>query len=57
MNRSVSNKYVKNRFGSGIKYELNNKTNLELKYLKIVDMNVESPVSFNVIGFKISNQF
>jgi len=57
MNRSVSNKYVKNRFGSGIKYELNNKTNLELKYLKIVDINVESPVSFNVIGFKISNQF
>ena len=57
MNRSVSNKFVKNRFGSGIKYELNNKTNLELKYLKIVDINVESPVSFTVIGFKISNQF
>ena len=56
MNRNVSNKYKKNRFGTGIKYELNKKTNLELKYLKIVDVNVESPVSFNVIGFKISNQ-
>jgi hypothetical protein len=57
MNRNIANKFKKNRFGTGIKYELNKKTNLELKYLKIVDFNIESPISFNVIGFKISNQF
>ncbi len=57
MNRNVTNKYKKNRLGTGLKYELNKKTCLELKYLKIVDINVESPISFNVIGFKVRNQF
>ena len=57
MNRNVTNKHKKNRFGTGIKYELNKKTNLELKYLKIVDINVESPISFNIVGFKIRNKF
>ena len=57
MSKNIANKFKKNRFGTGIKYKLNNKTTLELKYLKIVDFNVESPISFNVIGFKISNQF
>lgn len=57
MNKNITNKFKKNRFGTGIKYKLNNKTSLELKYLKIVDINVESPISFNVIGFKIKNQF
>ena len=28
-----------------------------VKYLKISDVNIESPISLNVIGFKISNQF
>ena len=57
MNRNVTNNYKKNRLGTGIKYELNKKTCLELKYLKIVDINVEYPISFNVIGFKVRNQF
>ena len=57
MNKNTTNKFKKNRFGTGVKYKLNNKTSLELKYLKIVDINVESPISFNVIGFKIKNQF
>ena len=51
------NSYTKNRIGTGLKYRLNKKTDLEVKYLKISDVNIESPISLNVIGFKISNQF
>ena len=49
--------FNKTRFGSGIKYELNKKTDLEIKYLKINDINVENPISLNVLGLKISHQF
>jgi hypothetical protein len=49
--------FNKTRFGSGIKYELNQKTDLEIKYLKINDINVENPISLNVLGLKISHQF
>ena len=49
--------FNKTRFGSGIKYELNKKTDLEIKYLKINDINVENPISLNVLGLKISQQF
>lgn len=52
-----SNRYTKNRFGTGLKYNLNKQTKLELKYLKINDVNIEFPISLNIIGFKISNQF
>lgn len=51
------NSYTKNRIGTGLKYRLSKKTDLEVKYLKISDVNIESPISLNVIGFKISNQF
>jgi len=57
VNGNITNRYIKNRFGTGFKYEFNTKTNIEVKYLKIADVNVESPVSMNVIGLKISNQF
>ena len=49
--------YDKTRFGTGIQYELNKKTDLEIKYLKINDINVENPSSLNVLGLKISHQF
>ena len=49
--------FNKTRFGSGIKYQLNKKTDLEIKYLKINDINVENPISLNVLGLKISHQF
>ena len=49
--------YDKTRFGTGIQYELNKKTELEIKYLKINDINVENPSSLNVLGLKISHQF
>jgi len=49
--------YDKTRFGTGLKYELNKKTDLEIKYLKINDINVENPSSLNVLGLKISHQF
>ena len=49
--------FNKTRFGSGIKYELNKKTDLEIKYLKINDINVENTTSLNVLGLKISHQF
>ena len=39
------------------KYKLSKKTSLEFKYLKINDVNVEFPKSFNIFGFKISNKF
>ena len=51
------NSYTKNRIGTGLKYRLSKKTDLEVKYLKISDVNIESPISLNVIGFKLSNQF
>ena len=49
--------YDKTRFGTGIQYELNKKTDLEIKYLKINDINIENPNSLNVLGLKISHQF
>ena len=52
-----SKSYTKNRIGTGLKYRLSKKTDLEVKYLKISDVNIESPISLNVIGFKISKQF
>ena len=52
-----SKSYTKNRIGTGLKYRLSKKTDLEVKYLKISDVNIESPISLNVIGFKLSNQF
>ena len=49
--------YDKTRFGTGIQYKLNKKTDLEIKYLKINDINVENPSSLNILGLKISHQF
>tara|TARA_B100000768_G_scaffold158197_1_gene156639 strand:- start:2128 stop:2775 length:648 start_codon:yes stop_codon:yes gene_type:complete len=49
--------YNKTRFGTGIQYKLNKKTDLEIKYLKINDINVENPSSLNILGLKISHQF
>ena len=57
VNSENQNSYTKNRIGTGLKYRLSKKTDLEVKYLKISDVNIESPISLNVIGFKISNQF
>ena len=57
VNSENPNSYTKNRIGTGLKYRLSKKTDLEVKYLKISDVNIESPISLNVIGFKISNQF
>ena len=57
VNSENPNSYTKNRIGTGLKYRLTKKTDLEVKYLKISDVNIESPISLNVIGFKISNQF
>ena len=49
--------YDKTRFGTGIQYELNKNTDLEIKYLKINDINIENPSSLNILGLKISHQF
>ena len=49
--------YDKTRFGTGIQFKINKKTDLEIKYLKINDINVENPSSLNVLGLKISHQF
>ena len=56
---SPSDKYFydKTRFGTGIQFKINKKTDLEIKYLKINDINVENPSSLNVLGLKISHQF
>lgn len=49
--------YDKTRFGIGIQYELNKKTDLEIKYLKINDINVENPSSLNVLGATVTIKF
>lgn len=49
--------YDKTRFGTGIQYELNKKTELEIKYLKINDINVENPSSLNILGANLKLKF
>ena len=49
--------FNKTRFGSGIEYKINKRTDLEIKYLKINDINVENTSSLNILGLKISYQF
>jgi len=49
--------YDKTRFGTGIQYELNKKTELEIKYLKINDINVETPSSLNILGANLKLKF
>ena len=49
--------YDKTRFGIGIQYELNKETDLEIKYLKINDINVENPSSLNVLGATVTIKF
>ncbi len=49
--------YDKTRFGIGIQYEFNKKTDLEIKYLKINDINVENPSSLNVLGATVTIKF
>jgi len=49
--------YDKTRFGTGIQYELNKKTELEIKYLKINDINLENPSSLNILGANLKLKF
>ena len=49
--------YNKTRFGTGIQYKLNKKTDLEIKYLKINDINLENPSSLNILGANLKLKF
>lgn len=51
---SENPKFNKNRFGIGLKHMLNSKLDIQLKYLRIRDINIENPTKMNVIGLGIS---
>jgi hypothetical protein len=51
---SENSSFNKNRFGVGLKHMINSKLNLQLKYLRIRDVNVENPILVNIIGVGIS---
>ena len=53
-NSSVSSKLNKNRIGAGIVHRLNKKTDFELKYIQIRELNTENPERMNVLGAAIS---
>ena len=47
----------KNRMGTGIEFKLNKKLDLELKYLRIKEINTENPRIMNILGSVISFNF
>ena len=51
--RSNTN-FNKNRFGVGLKHRLNSNVDLQIKYLRISDLNVENPLKMNILGIGIS---
>ncbi len=55
MNSYLNNTlYTKNRLGFGFNYELNNSISVQLKYLRITDVNVAYPQTMNVLGLGIT---
>jgi len=48
--------YTKNRLGVGFNYELNNYFSIQLKYLRITDVNVTYPQTMNVLGLGITHK-
>ena len=46
--------FNKNRFGVGLKHNLNSNVNLQIKYLRISDLNVKNPLIMNILGIGIT---
>ena len=46
--------FNKNRFGVGLDYKINKSINLDLKYLRIKDVNVAYPQIMNVVGLGLT---
>jgi len=51
---SSNTNFNKNRFGVGLKHRLNSNIDLQIKYLRISDLNVENPLIMNILGIGIS---
>jgi hypothetical protein len=56
LNNQEQNSYDKNRFGSGLEYKLNKSLALQLKYLRIKDVNTYNPQVLNIIGVAIDHR-
>ncbi|MBG16394.1 MAG: hypothetical protein CL853_08595 [Crocinitomicaceae bacterium] len=48
--------YNKNRFGTGIEYKLKKSLTVQLKYLRIRDVNISNPETLNIIGVTLNHQ-
>ena len=46
--------YEKNRFGTGVEFQLSNSIDIELKYIRLRDVNIENPEIMNVLGIVFS---
>ena len=53
-NKSEQSNYNKTRFGVGIKHLINSNLSLQLKYLRIKDVNIQNPLLINIIGISLS---
>jgi hypothetical protein len=53
-NSYYNSRFNKNRIGAGLIYRINKKTDLELKYIQIKEINVENPEKMNVLGAAIA---
>jgi len=56
LNNREQNPYNKNRFGTGLEYNLNKSLSVELKYLRISDVNTSNPETLNIIGVTVNHQ-
>lgn len=56
LNNSENNSFNKNRLSTGIEYKISKYLSIQLKYLRIKDVNVVKPKTMNIIGASFAHR-